>query len=91
MYSIWQWLYIRFVKDIYWDILSPFSKLRRATVSFGVSVCLSASNSSASTGGIFVDWFFENFSKFVQKIQVSLKYYWTIGTLRKDLFSSMII
>jgi len=33
MYSVWQWLYIRFFRDIF----GPFSKLRKVTASFVVS------------------------------------------------------
>jgi hypothetical protein len=49
-----------------------FAKLRQSNVSFVMSVCLSAWNSSASTGRIFLK-FLRIFRKSVDKIQVSLK------------------
>ena len=53
--------------------LAFFGKLRKATISFVMSVRLSAWNNSASTGRIYVKFgiwiFFEN----IEKIQVSLK------------------
>jgi hypothetical protein len=49
----------------YDEFLGAFAKLRKATVSFVVSVCLSAWNSSAPTGRILI--------KFVDKIEVALK------------------
>jgi predicted component of type VI protein secretion system len=68
-----------------WDLLSlgggnfsgAFAKLRKATISFAMSVCLSACSSarkkSASTGQIFIKSDMRIFRKSVGKIQVSLK------------------
>jgi len=47
------------------EFLDAFAKLRKATVSFVMSVCPSAWNNPAPTGRIF--------RKSVEKIQVSLK------------------
>jgi hypothetical protein len=49
-------------------------KLRKASITFVISVCLSAWNKSLSTGRVFMKfgiWVF--FGKYVDKIQVSLK------------------
>ena len=47
-------------------ILSAFAKLRRATITFVMSVCLtfcpSAWNNSVSTSRIFIEFFFLNLS-----------------------------
>ena len=59
-------------------LFGAFAKLRKATVSFvmsvRLSVCLPARDNSASTGWVFMKfdiWAF--FEKTVEKIQVSLK------------------
>jgi hypothetical protein len=57
-------------------VLDAFAKLRKASISFVLSVCLSAWSISAPTGRIFIEldiWvFFEK--KVVEKVQVSLKF-----------------
>jgi hypothetical protein len=63
-----------------------FAKLRKANVSFVMSVCLSAWNSSAPTGRIFLEFdiwvFFENRSR-------KFKFNWNLtritGTLHEDV------
>jgi hypothetical protein len=54
--------------------LGAFAKLRKATLRFiMMSVCLSAWNNSAPTGGIFVNLMLSIFQRSVKKIQVLLK------------------
>jgi hypothetical protein len=53
-------------------LLGAFAKLRKATISFIMSVCPSARNYSSPTGRIFMK-FDTYFRKYVEKIQVSLK------------------
>jgi hypothetical protein len=59
------------------SLFGAFAKLRKATMSFVMSVCLSVRpptwNNSAPTGRIFRNFMFEYFLKSIWKIQVSLK------------------
>ena len=54
-------------------LLGAFAKLRKATISFVLSVRLSAWNSSAPTGRNFMTYVWALFRKPVEKIQISLK------------------
>jgi len=49
------------------------AKLRKVTISFIISVCLSPWNNSTPTGQLFMKFDFIIFLKFVEKIQVWLK------------------
>ena len=69
-----------------------FAKLRRAIISFFMSVCPSAWNNPAPTGQILMKfdiWAF--FRKSVEKILVSLKSDRKMGTLHEDVFTFMTI
>jgi hypothetical protein len=71
--------------DYILTVLGAFAKLRKATISFFMSVCPTAWNKSASTGRIFMKvgiWvFFENLSR-------KFKFHWNMtritGTLDED-------
>ena len=52
--------------------LGAFAKLRKATISFVISVCLSAWKNSAPIGRIFMKFDIGIFRIFVEKIQVLL-------------------
>ena len=45
-----------------------FEKLRKATISFFMSVCLSAWSNSAPNGPIYIKLYFRTFRKSVEKI-----------------------
>jgi hypothetical protein len=75
------------------SFLGEFRKLRKATISFVMSICPSAWNNSAPTGRIFMKldiwvFFFENLST---KIHVSLKSDKNNGTLHEDVFMFMTV
>ena len=59
------------------EFLGTFTKLRKETISFIMSVCLSvrpsARNYSAPTGGPFMKYGLSIFRKSAKEIQVSLK------------------
>jgi len=73
------------------EFLSKFAKLRKATISLGVSVCLSVRPSSwsnpAPTSRIYMS-IFENLSR-------KFKFHWNLktkrGTLREDRYTFLII
>ena len=66
--------------------------MREAAISFVVSVCPSAWNRLAPTGGIFMNFdirvFFLTTTK---KIQLSLKLTRITGTLREDHYTFLIV
>ena len=53
--------------------LRAFPKLRKATTSFAMSVCLSTWNNSVPTGRIWWNFMFETFSKIRRENSISLK------------------
>jgi hypothetical protein len=58
---------VEFIKSVFALFLGSFAKLRIVTISFGMFVCLSAWNNSASIGRIVMKFnvggFFENLSR----------------------------
>ena len=54
-------------------LLDPIAKLRKAIISFVMSFCPSAWNSSTSKSDFDKIWYLGSFRKSVEKIQVSLK------------------
>jgi hypothetical protein len=72
-------------------LLGALARLRKATLSLVMSVCLSSWNNSAATWRIFIKfdtWIF--FRKSVEKIQVSLKSDDNKGTLCEGRYTCMI-
>ena len=79
---------------IYMHILGPFANLRKATVSSCLSVslvarpsaCLSAWNSSAPTGRIFLSFHFYVFFEYLpRKFKFHYSMTWTKGSLHEGL------
>jgi len=78
--------------DISCQFLEVFAKFQKTTIIFDTSVCLSARNSSAPNGRIFIkNFIFEYFRKSVAKVQVSLKPDKNNGTLHEDQYTVFII
>ena len=72
--------------------LRSFTKLRKASTSFVMSVCPSAWNNSSPTERILITFAIRvSFEKSVEKIQVLLNPTWVTGTLHEDLFTFMTV
>ena len=73
-------------------ILGAFAKLRKATISFVMSVCPSAWNSSALNGRVFMKF---DIWVFFESVSWKFEFHWNLtritGTLHEDLCTFMII
>jgi hypothetical protein len=80
------WIKKRNLRHNLFTILGAFTKLRKVTISFVVSLCLS--NRMEQLGCHWADfhelWYLSIFRKSVEKIQVSLKSTRITGNLHKD-------
>jgi hypothetical protein len=76
----WTW-----IPTIITKFTGTFAELQNATISF-VSVRPSAWNNSAPTGRIFMKFYIRVFRKYVQKLQVPLKYDRITGALHEDSY-----
>jgi hypothetical protein len=72
----WRHFRLLFQSPIYRSILDAFAKLRKATISFAMSVRSPHPNiKNLGSQGVFINeiWYLSNFRKSVEEIQVSLK------------------
>jgi hypothetical protein len=84
-------LQFHFIKT-WFRFLGVLAKLRKATVSFVMSVCLSAWNNSAPTEGIFMTC---DIREFFEILSIKIRFVYNLtgisGTLHEDRYTFVII
>jgi hypothetical protein len=83
--------YVQELQQELTEFLGAFAKLQTATISFVMSVHLSARNNSAPTGQILITLYLSFFQKSVEKMQVSLESTRITGALHEDISTFMTI